>query len=357
MKSLAEGIARCLPRPLAQAARSLWRRLPPKDKRYLLQDLETEKKRGRFLKSREYREFCEIEGRFWAGFAEETDQSDQSDKNSPATLGHFLEHSVAREMFYRAPGLAAPDFWQWLKSHGRTFDRVFVPAAGEGLHARILIDMGLAKEVAANDISEQLAARAQREYEKLNYNIKYIAGDLNTISLPAGRYDACVAIHALHHVIGIEHLARELAGSLKPGGELFMEDYVGPRWLQYPDSVKQHVRRWHAMLPDRLKLDRSGAVIRELHFRDQWEVQKNSPFESIRSDAILPALMQYFNINEKYNLGGGLVMPLLEQTIHNYNPADEEANAWLRKIMAEDKKLAASGEIPNFFVLAGAKPR
>ncbi|MEN6627562.1 MAG: class I SAM-dependent methyltransferase [Candidatus Sumerlaeia bacterium] len=358
-QAILRNIAGFLPRPVAQAGRAVWRRLPPRDKRYLLHDLETESKRTAFLESPDYRRFCDIEGAYWAGVSsgDIAGAPAAEAEPAPARIEHVWQHPLARKLLYAIPGLNAPDFWSWLASRGSGYGHVFVPGAGAGNDCRVLIDMGFARRVDANDISEELAARAQAVYESMGYGIRYVVGDLNKLTVPRNKYDAVVAIHALHHAVALERLARELARSLKSGGELFMEEYVGPRYLKYPDAVRRHVRRWHKMLPERLRRDRGGAAIRSPRFRDEWEVQKSSPFESIRSDKIVPVLSEYFAITELWELGGGLAMPLLEQTIRNYDPADSEANDWLARIMEEDRNLTSTGAIPNFFAILRARPR
>ena len=370
MVSASASLFRLLPRPVAGALRAIWRCLPPAARRYRLQNLATAARQDRFIGSPDYIRFCAIEAGHWADRAAAPAAGGRPPAAdaafaSPAEargeaappLDYFLQHPHARRLFYRAPGFPHRDIWEWMQSRGRHYPRLFVPGAGPGVHCRLLIDLGLATRVDANDISATLAARAQAAYATLGYDIRYIAADLNTIELPVRAYDACLAMHAFHHVIRLERLFARLARALEPEGDLFVEEYVGPRFVHSPRSVRRAARKWLRRLPPHLTRDKSGAPLRALHFKDKWEVQKYSPFESIRSDRVLPALREHFTIHEYHELGGGILMPLLEHIIHNFDPENSGDNAWLEAIFDDDRELTFRGAIPNSFVLLRATPR
>ena len=58
-------------------------------------------------------------------------------------------------------------------------------------------------------------------------SLEYMQGDLNTIELPRGEYDAIVVWDSLHHVAALERLLDEVRGALKPGGRFIGVDHAG----------------------------------------------------------------------------------------------------------------------------------
>jgi hypothetical protein len=138
---------------------------------------------------------------------------------------------------------------------------------------------------------------------------------------------------------------------------LVVEDYVGPRYTELPRSGWRHAGRWLSRLPERLRRARDGrSLVSRPPVHDRWSIQRNSPFEAIRSDQIVPILRRWFEFEEYRELGGGLLMPLLGPIIHNFDPDDAEANEWLRRMIDDDLRLTRNGEIPNAFVFFTARP-
>jgi SAM-dependent methyltransferase len=58
-------------------------------------------------------------------------------------------------------------------------------------------------------------------------SVEYVQGDLNTIELPRGEYDAIVVWDSLHHIAALERLLGEVRGALKPGGRFIGVDHAG----------------------------------------------------------------------------------------------------------------------------------
>jgi len=357
-----------LPEPWRRPLQQLWRRLPPHDPRFLLQDLEDEARRSAFLHSAHYRRFAEQEGRFWSACqqCEEGDRAPAATaepKNGAATFvpGRNLEytaHPLIQRELQRRICPEGDDLWAWL---GRRFggrEHGLVLGAGRGIHCRLLIDIGIVRRVTAFDLADESVRLAQAEFERLNYAIQYQACDLNFFPLAERRSDLCLAMYALHHLIDLEGVFAQLRRALDPEqGVLIMEDFVGPRFTEFPQSVREAAGSFFARLPPRLRVARDGrTVLKRLAFRDRWAVQRDSPFEAIRSDRILDLLRQSFAIEFLRERGEGLLMPLLAPIIQNFDPADEEANEWLRRILDEDWRLTRCGAIPNFVTFLAARP-
>ena len=348
-----------LPRPASRMLRALWRRLPPRDPRFMLQSLETARAREALFNSPHYARFVEREIAHWTS---ESQSAGRAPENS-STAGkvrfrQFLAHPVVREAVQRRACPETGDVWKWMAKSYPGRKEALVLGAGRGDQCRLLIDRRIASKVRAIDLAPDVVERAATEFRSLGYPIDYEVGDMNFMRFPAGSFDLCLAMHALHHIINLELLFQRLAGSLAASrGVLIVEEYVGPRFMEYPLSVREAVQRWMTRLPPRLRKSPGGGEMDSIWFPDRWWVQSRSPFESIRSDRIIQVLDSAFRIDFTRPLGGGLIAPLLSAIIQNFDPESAEDNAWLTRILQDDLALTEAGEIPNFFVFLVATPR
>lgn len=82
-------------------------------------------------------------------------------------------------------------------------------------------------------------SRGQREYilaraaERGLGNITIVTGDVNHVELPREAFDRCISIEMFEHMRNYGTLMSRIAGSLRPGGKLFVHIFVH-RTLMYP---------------------------------------------------------------------------------------------------------------------------
>lgn len=148
----------------------------------------------------------------------------------------------------------------------------------------------------------------------------------------------------------------QVVQALTPGGIFLLEEYVGPTQFQWTERQTEFVRLLLNLLPDRLCLFRTGQ-------RKQTEVtlapevlEAASPFEAIRSAEIAPLFTRYFKVQVAQSLGGTLQHLLYNGIIHNFDPADAEANHYLETIIQMEDMLIADGFLPaDFMLLIGTR--
>lgn len=107
---------------------------------------------------------------------------------------------------------------------------------GAGALERQLIERGLCKQVDAFDASIaslHVAVEAARAIP----GIRYFAADFNRVTFPPNAYDAVFFHQSAHHVERLEHLFMCLLPALKPGGIVYLDEYVGPSRTEWNDSV------------------------------------------------------------------------------------------------------------------------
>ena len=79
------------------------------------------------------------------------------------------------------------------------------------------------------------------------------------------RYDLVYLQYAYHHIEALEHVADEIAKSLKPHGIFAISDYIGANFLQRtPRQRDLGGAIWRA-LPERYRMGMNGRIVPNLH--------------------------------------------------------------------------------------------
>lgn len=95
--------------------------------------------------------------------------------------------------------------------------RIVDLGCGFGWFCRWTREAGAA-EVLGLDVSEKMLARARETTP--DKAIRYERGDLETLSLPPASYDLAYSSLALHYVVNLDRLLRQIHRALVPGGRL-----------------------------------------------------------------------------------------------------------------------------------------
>ena len=208
----------------------------------------------------------------------------------------------------------------------------------------------------AYDISDEAINLAKKNaLEKGIKNINFNVMDLNQIGLPHNEYDVVFFNHALHHFDALERIFSEVAKSLKPGGIVFIDDYIGPNRLQWKQREYAIMTEIDNILPDKYRMDslhenqvRSEVEIITLEaFEPDWP--GGDPSEAVRSEEIIPVLKKFFEIIEEKPQGGTILHGLLQGIIHNFNPEDETDTAILRLICLIEKLMLKEAGLESYF--------
>lgn len=218
-----------------------------------------------------------------------------------------------------------------------------IKAARDGCFASML-----ALDVAERAIDEARRLAVARGVR----NIEFGVTDLNRLRLEPSSYDVVMMAMALHHVAELEHLLAEVRDALRPGGWFLVNEYVGPRQLQYTDVQIAIVRELLAALPERLRMDSATGGLKSEYVRlpvEHW--QRWDPSEAVRSDEIVPLLHRTFEVVVQLDYGGSLLNPLLEHIVHNFDPADETAVALVRMLGHVEEVAIRHGLVGNDFTV------
>lgn len=93
--------------------------------------------------------------------------------------------------------------------------RVLDLGCGYGWFCRFAAEAGAA-EVTGIELSERMLAKARADTESAS--VTYEQGDMESLKLPASRYDLVYSSLAFHYVANFDGLIAEIAKTLKPGG-------------------------------------------------------------------------------------------------------------------------------------------
>jgi 2-polyprenyl-3-methyl-5-hydroxy-6-metoxy-1,4-benzoquinol methylase len=216
----------------------------------------------------------------------------------------------------------------WLAFSKRRFapeggERGLSLGCGSGWGEREAIRLGLCRTCEGFDISEEalVVARSQAAEEGLSDQIDYRQADLNRLELEPDTYDVVVAAQMLHHIEDLEHLLDQVAASLRPGGLVFVNEYIGPARFQWLDKTEYLMNRILEVLPEDKRLNPFNGFVKERIDRAPPEaIVETDPSESIRSDEIVQLLESRFELLHRADFGGTLLQFLLADIAANFSP-------------------------------------
>lgn len=234
-----------------------------------------------------------------------------------------------------------------LRRSGLQPERGLSLACGSGRAERNALAAGICKSFHGVDVAEDAIEEAKRIAASEGLDITYSVADLNTVELEPDAFDLVITQNCLHHIMQLEHLADEIHRALRPGGMLWIQDYVGESQLQYSDRRLQIANEVLSLLPEKLRTNRvSGAlkadVVQPVPGKDI------SPFEGIRSAEIMPIFLGRFEVVEKRDSGGILRLLLPLGAKHDYTENDDtrtiyELLHYLDKLLVQERIVEPMG--------------
>ena len=292
----------------------------------------------RWSSSREARAETEAARRFW----------DEGAPGEPENHYWGAQPLVRRAINRRVTG--DPNQWpmEW-------FARRYAPeplplglsvGCGPGLLERDVIGKSICRAVEGIDFSPEAIAEARRGAEESNLSrvLEYRIGDVNALDLPPEQYDIVFFHGSLHHVRSVERALAQVRRSLKPGGLIYVDEYMGPARSEWSDDAWAFARSAFDALPSELKNRRDLMV----------PIPMDDPLESIRSSAILPEVRRAFRVLEDRPYGGNIlwfVFPCLDM-----EKLREDRTEALSRLIALEDHLLERGWVESYYrVIVGRK--
>jgi len=214
---------------------------------------------------------------------------------------------------------------------------------GTGALERDVIRRGICERMDAFDASDVSLERARDAAASagIGDHIHYRKDDFDRVALPSRAYDIVFFHQSLHHVSRLERLLRQVRRALRPGGLLYLDEYVGPSRTYWDQRTAAWYRALFRMIPEDVRYQQ------ELLIPVQWDDWT----EALRSGEILSRLRIGFRIEAFAGYGGNLLGIFFPQMLPGRVPE------WLvDKLIEAEKALIASGA-PHFHAVIVAEPK
>jgi SAM-dependent methyltransferase len=292
---------------------------------------------------RESRAETDAARRFWDGNGNGNGHNGESEED------HFWlsQPLVRRAVNRRVTG--DPNVWpmEW-------FARTFAPrplplglsiGCGTGTLERDVLAKGVCAQIEGVDFSRASVLEARRLAEEagLARRLRYRVEDVSALALPKARYDIVFFHGSLHHVRGVERLLDEVRETLKPGGLLYVDEYMGPSRSEWAEEDWVFARAAFDNLPESLK-NRTHLMI-PLPFDD--------PLESVRSSAIRPEVLRRFTVVADRPYGGNVlwfILPCLDIA-----RLREDGDGALTRLVTLEDHLLEKGWVDGWFRILVAR--
>jgi len=237
---------------------------------------------------------------------------------------------------------------EWLSSWAHRFFagddlRVLVLGCGEGWLERAVAEWPFVARIDAMDVAEEAVARAR---EGAGPKLHYSVADLNVAALEPDAYDVVVAHSVLHHVENLEHCFTQIEQAMKAGATLIVNEYTGPNRFQFSDDVLGIINALLAAL---------GYPPKERPTVEQMIA--NDPTEAVRAAELMPMIAERFEVLERKELGGTVLMHLLYEIVQDFRWEDPRERSIIDLLCTFEGALVDAGAIPSDFTLAVARKR
>jgi len=214
----------------------------------------------------------------------------------------WMSHPLVRERINRRIA-GDPEVWTttWLRR--RIADRLPLVrtmsiGCGTGNFERDIVRLGIVEGVTGIELSPNCVEVAMREAAAAGYSnaIDYRVGDAWKAIAEARDLDAIFFHASLHHFDHQPEMARLLARALRPGGLLYLDEYVGTARNEWRWRDLALLNFLYYQLPKSVR--RVGRI--------RAPINREDPTEAVESSGILPAIRAEFDTLEQREYGGNL---------------------------------------------------
>ncbi len=270
----------------------------------------------------------------------------------PSEISPKRSKTIKSYIAKRAFGSESVDFFEHIR---RNYGKSFEHGASLGSHhanfERDLMTRGLVRNMDCYEISPGaiVKAKALAQNDGLT-NIRFFEQNLNDMKFERAKYNAIFAFKSLHHVENLEGLFERVRAALLPDGYFFVDDFFGPRRLQWTDEQLRITNEILALLPDELKVD-LGSFRPKIHGeRKRSSIEENiaiDPSEAVRSDDVLPVLKKYFEVIEEKDYGGNIYLLLFNKIMGNFRDDHPLSQTIIRLIMYIEEQALKTGTLKS----------
>lgn len=160
---------------------------------------------------------------------------------------------------------------------------------------------------------------------------------------PPEQFDLVYWNNSLHHMLDVRACLEWCRSALLPGGVIYLNDFVGPTRMQWPDEMIDVANRIRGSLPQHLLIGRDGRrpLSREVARPSIRKLIASDPTECADSGAILDAFKDLFPDHVIRPTGGVIYHLALKGCLHNFS--HESDDELLSMLLAMDEVIARLG--------------
>ncbi|EQM70302.1 class I SAM-dependent methyltransferase [Pseudomonas tohonis] len=230
---------------------------------------------------------------------------------------------------------------------------------GTGTLERELHGLGAFEQCDAVDIAPAAIEVARAEALKAGAtNIDYRLLDIERTDLPHQHYDAVWFNGSLHHIKELESVCKRVRQSLKPGGWLFFNEYVGANHFAFGEQQRAAISHAFELIPESMRRSfvqgSFGQVQKVVPLPNPADVVKVDPSEAVRSADILRVVGEHFDIRALNRCGGTLLQFLMHGIAGNFREDDPQSQRILQMLFDIEDGLVESGTLDSDFVIVAA---
>jgi SAM-dependent methyltransferase len=205
-------------------------------------------------------------------------------------------------------------------------------------------------EVDGFDLSEKSLERVR----PCRFTFHPRVADCNDLVLEPEKYDLIVAAHGIHHIFNVGGLFFQMNKALRPGGVLFIHEWIGPERLQIPRP--NALLSWVLLCSLFTRRERTTHESRIKGRFLQYGPEFFDPSEACNSTEIRAQLEKYFDVCSEFEYGG-LCYPMFEGLGRNFSGPNSAGGLRIKTVIQMERLLTSIGLIEPLFLVSIAKKK
>jgi len=226
---------------------------------------------------------------------------------------------------------------------------------------RELESIGCFRRMDGIDVTPALIEKAREQAAAANLStITYHATSIEEFPLEDESVDVVWFNGSLHHINSLESTLLRLSRTLKGGGYLFANEYIGPSYFGLTPRQKEVITGAHLLIPRRFRGfldDKQFGELLPPQIPDPDEVRAADPSEAVRAGEIVPLLKESFEVLKVNPAGGTILQFLLSGIAGNFRADDPDSITTLNLLFAIEDTLLELGDLPSDFAVIVARKK
>jgi SAM-dependent methyltransferase len=228
---------------------------------------------------------------------------------------------------------------------GRPYPKALSIGCGIASKEISLLRAGTVEQFVVYELSPKRIGSGRRAAKRhgISDRIEFHNTSVEFDAPPPRQFDLVYWNNSLHHMLNVRACLEWCRSALRPGGVIYLNDFVGPTRMQWPDEMIEVANRIRGSLPQHLLVGRDGGtpLSREVARPSLHKLIASDPTECADSGTILSAFKDLFP-DHVIRLTGGVIYHLaLKGCLHNFN--HESDDELLSMLLATDEVIARLG--------------